>query len=141
MSMMSIIDMIKTILKSSVVWIMMVIAAILNGLFRENVLIPGLGASKALPLSGIFLSLFVLVIIAVSIGIFGKLKVKEYFMIGGFWVVLTLIFEIGLGVIVRSRSLEEIIQLFNIFTGNFFLLVLLTTFFSPWITAKLRKII
>ena len=119
----------------------MVIAAILNGLFREEVLIPGLGSSKALLLSGIFLSLFVLVIIAVSIGIFGKLKSKEYFMIGGFWVVLTLIFEVGIDMIVRGMLFGEVIQVFNIFNGNLFSLVLLISFFSPWITAKLRRII
>ncbi len=120
---------------------MMVIAAILNGLFREKILIPGIGASKALFLSGIFLSLFIITIVAVSIGIFGKLRVKEYFMIGGFWVILTLVFEIVLGVVIRARPFEEIIKLFNICTGNLFLLVILTTFFSPWVTAKLRKII
>ena len=119
----------------------MVIAAILNGLFREEVLIPELGSSKALLLSGIFLSLFVLVIIAVSIGIFGKHKSKEYFMIGGFWVIMTLIFELGLGFIVRGKSFEEVIQIFNVFRGNLFILVLITSFFALWITAKLRKII
>ncbi len=137
----SINDMIKTIIKASGLWLMMVMAAVINGLFRENVLVPGLGVSKALPLSGIFLSLFVFVIAAVSIGIFGKLKKREYFMVGGFWVVMTLIFEVGLGIIVKGKTFEEVIQVFNIREGNLFILVLLVSFFSPWITAKLRKII
>lgn len=128
-------------MKASGVWMMMVIAAVINGLFRENILSPGIGASKALPLSGIFLSLFVFVITAVSIGIFGKLKIKEYFLIGGLWVMLTLMFEVGLGLIIRGRTFGEVMQVFNICRGNLFLLVLVTSFLSPWITARLRKII
>lgn len=133
--------MIKTGGKAIGVWLLMVAAAILNGLFRENILTPGLGESRALLLSGIFLSLFVLVIVAVSIKNFGILTVPGYLLLGGFWVVLTLVFELGLGLIVQGRSVEEVAQVFNVCRGNLFLLVLLTTFFAPWFMAKLRKLI
>jgi len=133
--------MIKTLLKASGIWVAMVVSAILNGLFRQYVLIPGLGESKALPLSGIFLSLFIFTISVISIGSLGKLRKITCFYIGAFWVVLTLIFEVVLGRLISGRSWAEIFEVFNLFEGNLFILVLLTTFLSPWITVKLRKLI
>ena len=131
----------KLLLKTTGIWFIMVISAILNGLFREKILIPELGISKALPLSGIFLSLFVLAITAVSIGSLGKQQKVTYFYIGAFWVFLTLIFEVVLGRLITGRSWEEILGIFSLLKGNLFILVLVTTFISPWLTAKLRKLI
>jgi len=131
----------KLLLKTTGIWFIMVISAILNGMFREKILIPELGISKALPLSGIFLSLFVLAITAISIGSLGKQQKITYFYIGAFWVFLTLIFEVVLGRLITGRSWEEILGIFNLLKGNLFILVLVTTFISPWLTAKLRKLI
>jgi len=133
--------MIKTSGKAVGLWLLMVAAAILNALFRENVLAPGLGESRALPMSGVFLSLFILAIVAVSIGVFGKLSRSGYFWLGGFWVGLSLIFEVGLGMVLQGKTFSEVVEVFNVFRGNLFVLVLLTTLLAPWIMAKLRKII
>lgn len=131
----------KLILKSTGIWFVMVLAAIINGLFREQIMIPGLGISKALPLSGVFLSLFILAIAAISIGSLGRQNKATYFYIGAFWVILTIIFEVVLGYFITGKSWNEILKIFNILEGNLFILVLTVSFLAPWVTAKLRKII
>ena len=50
------------VLKSIVVWMCFVPAAILNGGLREYVLVQAVGESRALPLSGIILSILIFLI-------------------------------------------------------------------------------
>ncbi|HEX9758126.1 MAG TPA: hypothetical protein VGB26_10035 [Nitrospiria bacterium] len=127
--------------KALAVWLVMVVAAILNGILREKVLLPLLGNQISLPLSGILLSILVFLITFLFIPFFGKLDGKTYIGIGILWVLLTLVFEFLFGHFVVGKTLKEIVQVFNLFEGNFFVLPLLTSAVSPWIAAKLRGFI
>ncbi|MDX1353134.1 MAG: hypothetical protein R3254_08980 [Thiomicrorhabdus sp.] len=122
-------------------WLVIVIAAILNGMFRESVLVPTIGANLALPLSGILLSILVFIITLAFISFIGSTETKVYIWIGLFWVLLTLAFEFLFGHYVVGKSWLEIFKVLNIMKGDLFLLVLLVTVISPWLAAKVRGFI
>ncbi|WP_052299072.1 hypothetical protein [Thermodesulfatator indicus] len=50
------------ILKAAGIWLVIVLIAIVNGIFREKVLTPLLGSDLALPISGISLAMLVFVV-------------------------------------------------------------------------------
>lgn len=128
-------------LKAIGVWLVIVIAAIVNGLFREHVLLPLVGVELALPLSGVLLSVLVLLVSFMLVSFLDSSKPQVLFVIGLFWVTLTVSFEFLFGYYVVGKSWLEIIQVFNPLKGNLFVLVLFVTAISPWLSAKVRGIL
>lgn len=132
--------MLAFITKIVFIWLIMVVAAIINGLVRDKFLYQITGP-YTLPLSGISLSLLVFLICFFTIGIFSQLKPHDYFIIGLSWVCMTLVFEYLFGHFVTGKSWHEINQIFNLKKGDLFILVLVTTVAAPWLSAKLRQLL
>jgi len=126
------------VIKSVGIWLIIVIAAILNGVTREKLLTSLVGSGVSLPLSGITLSGLVLVITYFTIPFLGEVKTGVYFVIGLIWVVLTLAFEYLFGHYVAGKPWHEINQVFNLLKGDLFIVVLIVSAASPWIAAKLK---
>lgn len=124
--------------KTGAIWLIIAVLAVGNGLFRESVLVPGIGHSLALPLSGIILSAIVFVVTYFSFSFFGRQNALGYVLIGAQWVVMTLLFEFGSGHYLLDRSLSEIVQVFDVMQGDFFLVVLAVSLFSPLLVAKIK---
>lgn len=133
--------MVGILFKATGVWFVIVIAAILNGIFREKVLLSLVGPELALPLSGILLSLLVLFVSFMLVSFLGSSKPRVMFVIGLFWITLTLSFEIIFGRFVVGKSWQEIMQVFNLLEGNLFVLVLIVTFIAPWMASKAKGIL
>ena len=133
--------MIGILFKATGIWLVIVVAAIFNGVFRENVIVPGIGADLALPLSGMLLAILVFLITFMSIAFIGSSEQKTYLLVGLFWLALTLSFEFLFGHYVAGKPWKEIIQVFNIRKGDLFIVVLVITAISPWIAAKVRGIV
>lgn len=125
-------------LKATGIWLIIVVAAILNGFIREKVFTPILGAQSSLPLSGITLSLLIFVIAYFLVPFIGRHRAQVYLLIGLLWVVLTLSFEYSFGFFVLGRSLAEINAVFNIKEGNLFIVAVLSSAIAPWLVAKVR---
>lgn len=130
--------MLEVVIKSIGIWLVISIAAIINGITREKLLTPLIGSDLSLPLSGITLSGLILVITYFTIPFFGKVKPGVYFLIGLLWIILTLAFEYLFGHYAAGKTWDEIHQVFNILKGNLFIVVLAISAISPWITAKLK---
>ena len=81
------------LLKGTGIWFVIVIAAVLNGTFREKILVPAIGSSMALPLSGILLALLVFLVAFMLVSSIGSSETKVYILLGLLWVLLTLSFE------------------------------------------------
>lgn len=128
-------------LKTSMIWFVIVILAIVNAIFRETVLVSLLGQNIALPLSGILLSLIVFIVTYLSSPLFGKNNILIYFLIGLQWVVMTLLFEFLFGYYVIGKSWSSLLQVFNIMKGDLMILVLLVSLFSPILVAKIKNYI
>lgn len=133
--------MLKIGIRSTGIWLCFVIAAIINGAVREKLLTPLLGSALSLPLSGVTLSALVFLITYFTLVFLGEVKPKLYLRIGLFWIVLTLAFEYLWGHYVAGKSWDEIHQVFNIFKGNLFIIVLIVTALSPRIAARLKGIV
>ena len=133
--------MIAILLRATGIWLAIFVVAIINGLFREMVLMALVGAAYALPLSGLTLSALVLAVSWLSITLFDLLDEKTYFVIGFFWVLLTLLVEFLFGHFVLGKSWQEIAQVFNLQGGNLFVVVLLVTLLAPWAAAKSRGLL
>jgi len=128
------------LLKSTGIWFVIVIAAVLNGLLREKVLVPSIGGELALPVSGIILSALVFSIAFVFVPFIGAIEARTYVLVGFWWVVLTLAFEFLFGHFVMGKSWQEIVQVFNIKKGDVFIVVLIVTAVSPWLAARIREL-
>ena len=123
------------------IWILFVVVAKLNAVIREQILTPMIGQGLALPFSGVLLSILIFLI---TLGVVPFLNIYYslgFWRVGIVWVLLTLIFEFVLGHCIIGNSWDSVLAIFNITEGNFFILVLLITAFSPYIAAKIRALI
>jgi hypothetical protein len=126
-------------LKTAMLWFVIALFAILNGIFRESILAPYLGETVALPVSGVILSIIIFTIMYLSIHIFGKNKYHTYLYIGIQLVSITLLFEFIFGHYVLKNSWSELLQVFNILEGNLFIIALLVSFTSPLLAANIKN--
>ena len=115
------------ILKSLIIWICFIPAAILNGGLREYVLAPAIGQKWALPASGIILSGLIFLMYP---RLTKNSTRKGKWLTGIVWILLTVIFEFATG-LSGGNSIAELLAAYNPLTGNLWLLVLATTLFSP----------
>ena len=130
----------KNILRSLLVWVLIIPLAILNGGFRDKVLMSWLGEQAALPVSGILLCILILIVTVLLLHKLVKGDSKIYCTIGIVWVFFTIGVEFVIGSIMNN-SIEEMLSAYDITTGNLWLLVVIFTGFSPWLSPKIRKII
>jgi hypothetical protein len=120
------------------VWFLILLCAIINGAFREAVLIPNLGKPVALVVSGVLLSCIILML-AVWLAHWMRLDTRARCLSAGLlWVCLTLVFEFGFGAI-RGRTLADLLEPYTFKGGNIWPIVLAVTFFAPLIAARLRR--
>lgn len=129
---------VRIFIKASMIWLIIALLAVVNGIFRETVLVSVVGQNIALPVSGMLLSVIVFIVTYLSFPLFGKHNNTAYFLIGLQWVFMTLIFEVFFGHYMMEKSWSEILQVFNIMKGNLFSIVLIVSLFSPLLVAKIK---
>src|SRR3954466_6542156 len=119
-------------MKPVAVWVFILVFAVANGAFREAVLILNLSKPVALVLSGLLLSCIIL-IIAFGLAHWMRLDTRSRCLsVGLLWLCLTLVFEFGFGA-VRGRSLADMLEPYTFRGGNIWPVVLVVTFFAPWL--------
>lgn len=105
------------------IWVMIIPIAILNGGFREYVLMMHLEI-LALPLSGIILSVCIFLVAYLFVPkIKGGVK-RDYILFGVMWFVLTNLFDLS-SYIKSGEGFAGLLQSYNILTGNTWILVVL----------------
>lgn len=126
------------ILKSLIIWFCFIPVAILNGGLREYVLAKAIGEEWALPVSGIILSVCIFLITWLLLPRMIKaFTSKDGWLIGIGWALLTIVFEFAAG-LAGGSTVSELLAAYNPLSGNLWLLVLLTTLFSPVIVRKVK---
>lgn len=131
----------QILVKASLIWLVMVLLAVINGGIREKILAPHWGTSVALPLSGLSLAVLIFTLTYVSLPWFGPLPESSYLLIGAGWVSATVGFEYLLGHFVMGKTWAEINESFNLSGGNLFIMVLLVSAAAPWCAARLLALI
>jgi len=126
--------------KSILIWLSIIPLAILNGALREKLLINWFGEFCAELVSGIILCLLIFIVSLVSIPRLGKGESKTYLKMGILWIVLTIIFETTFGLAI-GNSFGELLNAYNITTGNLWLFIVIFIGVAPWLIAKIKRII
>jgi len=121
------------------IWGLFAVAAPINGGLRDFVVAPLLGQSVALPLSGVLLAAIIGLITCLLLPRIGQISAADAWRIGGVWLVLTLGFEFGLGMLLMGKAFADMLSVFDLSGGNLYVLVLLTVFVAPWLTAKRQR--
>ena len=128
------------LLKATGVWLVLAVAAIVNGALRETVFAAIVGAGAALPMSGLSLASLVFVISWILIPRTGVEEPGGFVLIGIYWVVLTLAFEFGFGHFLAGKPWHDVLQVFNLARGDLFVVVICVTGISPYLVARMRGV-
>lgn len=128
-------------LKALALWFAILVLAILNGVFRESVLIPALGGFAGLIASGVLLCACIFFVAFIAAPWFGPSGSRHFILIGVFWLLMTLLFEFCLGRFVQQKTWSELFEAYTFAGGNLWPVVLLVTLLSPWLAARLRRLI
>ena len=123
--------------KALAIWVVILVLAVINGTFREAVLIPKFGSSSGLFLSGLLLSLLILAATYLLLPWLGIRRSGQLLLIGVCWLALTLVFEFSFGLL-RGKALPEILGAYTFKGGNIWSVVLVVTAVAPCLAARLR---
>ena len=120
----------------TIAWVAMLIAAVLNGAFREMVLVARFGPIS-LPLSGISCAIiFTLITYIMFKCLGGTYTIREVLMLGLVWLLVTVAFEFVFGHYVLGSGWDELIEAYDVTTGNLWSVLLLFTFFLPLMVSR-----
>ena len=128
-------------LKATALWLAILALAILNGLLREKALVPAFGNFAGLIASGSILSICIFLVAFTSAPCYGPLTSRQWLLVGLFWFLLTVVFEFSFGRVAQQKTWVELFDAYTFREGNIWPIVLITTFISPWLAAKLRGLI
>lgn len=112
-------------------WIVMAVLAVINGIFRETVIIPRVGEYSGHLLST---ALLVVAILALSAGYFAYTVIEytrtERLLVGMVWVVLTVGFEFLIGYL-EGIPVSETIAQYDVLAGQVWIVVPITLLAAP----------
>lgn len=129
----------KVILIYAASWIGMVILAILNGAFREKIYKQSMSELSAHQLSTFIGLILFGVYIWFITGIFQIESSKQALVIGGMWIVMTIIFEFVFGHYVMGHPWHRLFHDYNLFKGRIWLLILIWTAVAPYMFYRIRS--
>lgn len=124
--------------KALALWLAILVLAVINGALREAVLMPALGNASGLVASGAVLAMCISLVAWVGVPWFGRLRARQWLLIGACWLVLTLVFEFGFGRLAQHKTWPELLEAYTFKDGNLWSLVLAATFLAPWCAARFR---
>lgn len=125
------------VLKAGAVWLLIVVAAVANAGLRELVLAPRLGKVRALTLSGVSLSLMIVLVAWASLPWLDARRVEQLWWIGAGWLVLTATFDLILGGL-QHKPASALLAAYAFKDGNLWPVILLVTLGAPYAAAKLH---
>lgn len=128
-------------LKALVLWCGILVLAFANGALRTAVLIPSFGSTAGLVSSGLILCACIFGVAWFAAPWYGRQTSTRWLLIGAFWLVLTLIFEFGVGRLIEHKSWAELLEAYTFKGGNIWPLVLVAAFIAPWCAAKARGLL
>jgi hypothetical protein len=126
-------------LRAVMVWMAQLATAIVNGAFREAVLVPRLGPEGAHVASTLLLCGAILAVTTIAVRWLAVPGIGAAFRIGVLWVALTLAFEFGAGHYLFGHPWERLLADYDLSAGRVWPLVLVTTLLAPAVARWLRR--
>lgn len=127
----------KKYIMAILIWIMIIPIAILNGGFREYILVK-LGG-LALPLSGIILSVCIFIVAYFLVPQIKNCVKRDYIIFGVIWFILTNLFDL-VAYIKEGGGFADLLQSYNILSGNTWLIVVLMALLAPIVVMRIRDV-
>jgi len=119
-------------------WLLLMVAETLHGLWRVKVLAVWFGDEFASDVAVFTSSLIILLITFACIDWIPARDTRTLLLVGSTWMVLTIGYEMALGRIAFDRSWSEIASDFDLFQGKLLPLGLVFLLFAPLLAAWLR---
>ena len=126
------------VVRTVLVWFILLVIAVLNGGFREAVLAPQMGRGVAQAVSTVMLSVLILAVGWISVPWIGPQTIQDAWTIGIIWVVLTLAFEFLGGHFLFGKPWQELLADYNLLAGRIWVMVLIVTLMTPVIAFTKR---
>ena len=120
-------------------WFLILILAILNGALRQGLLIPRIGDRASHVVSTLLLSLLVFLATWILLPWIRPTTARDAWLIGAFWVSLTLACEFLAGHYVFGNSWGRLLADYNVAAGRIWVLVLITTLVAPALVFGIRS--
>ena len=127
--------------RSLVVWVMMLVAASVNGAIREALLIPAIGDAAGRAISTVALCVLVLLLTWLTIRWIEPRSSRDAWIVGALWVALTLGFEFLAGHFLFGDPWSQLLEEYNVFRGRIWILVLVTIAIAPRLCARARGLL
>lgn len=125
------------VIRILVTWFLFIPVPVINGLLREKWYKPIIGTTAAHQVGSLVVSLMFLLYVYVSFrGRISGFSTTQLLAMGVIWLVLTLIFEFGIG-LAAGRSWSYMLADYNVLAGRVWPFVLVVIFLSPLIIRKL----
>jgi hypothetical protein len=112
-------------------WLLLLVIMFTNGIVRAAVLQPRLGEEPARRLATVVGVALVVAFAYAYVRRTPRRTGRELLLVGVVWLVLTLAFEFGMG-LVAGRSWAEMLVDYDLARGRLWPLVLVATLLAPW---------
>jgi hypothetical protein len=119
------------------VWLVMLLAAFINGAIRETLIVPRLGERIGHIIGVVVFSSAIFGITYVFVKALIPVPSSTLFHIGLFWLILSLLFEFGFFHYVMHEPWSKLLADYNMFQGRLLIVVWLSTLFSPLVCGTL----
>jgi hypothetical protein len=122
------------------VWLSLMAAETLHGVARAIVLVPYFGDFQSRQIGVFTGSLLIVALVCLFDRWLGAKTLVARLLVGLIWLLLTLLFEFGLGHFVLGYSYERLAEDYNLLEGGLMPLGLVVLLCAPLIAAKLRRL-
>jgi hypothetical protein len=127
-------------LRSIAIWTIFIIIESLNGTIRKLWLVPLWGDLRAHQISFITGSLLILTIATIFVPWLKISSLSQSIGVGVFWMLLTVVFEVGLGRLRFGYSWAQIAADYNLLQGRLMSLGLVLLILAPLLATKIRGV-
>jgi hypothetical protein len=124
--------------RAVVIWLILVVLAVINGITRNTLVSPRVGEHAGHIIGTILFCAVIFVVSLLSIQWISPKAGRDALVIGVLWVLMTVAFEFIAGRYLFDQTWEKLFADYNVLRGRIWLLVLVTTFISPLLAAKMK---
>ncbi len=116
-----------------IAWLGMVALAVANGAIRDFTYKTRVGDLRAHQISTLTLVILFAIYFCVMTYYFPIESESQAWMIGTMWLIMTILFEFGIGYFVSHLPLSKMLHDYNILAGRVWIFILVWTFIGPYI--------
>jgi hypothetical protein len=125
--------------RAFLIWLVIMFAESVHGTLRQAFLAPVIGDFPARRIAFFTGMLLIFLIAYIFIRWIRAATTASLFVVGLLWMILTALFEFGLGIFVLGYSRERMGEDYDVSRGGLMGFGLLYMVFVPWLAARLRR--